>query len=112
MKLNFILRHFEFNAPACLEKIATIGIIIDDTRDDSLENTARHAIIGLKKLMKKINCPTSLRELNIPKTTLSKIAEDILKATRLLDNNPRSISPADAKNIFEKMWEGSQEVTI
>ncbi len=102
----------EFNAPACLEKIATIGTIIDDTRDDSLENTARHAIIGLKKLMKKINCPTSLRELNIPKNTLSKIAKDILKATRLLDNNPRSISPTDAKNIFEKMWEGSQEVTI
>jgi alcohol dehydrogenase class IV len=106
-----VLPYFmEFNALSCPEKIAEIGYTITHSRGCSQDEAVKIAIKSVIDLMKKINIPTSLKELGIKKKDLTSMAEDIFKATRLLVNNPRSMSKEDSINIFTKMWEGRIDI--
>ena len=58
----------------------------------------------LEKLSKKLGLPQKLREVNIPKEACKKMASDAMKQTRLLVNNPREVTEADALNIYESAW--------
>ena len=58
----------------------------------------------LEKLSKKLGLPQRLREVNIPKEACKKMASDAMKQTRLLVNNPREVTEADALNIYESAW--------
>ena len=58
----------------------------------------------LEQLSKKLGLPQRLREVNIPKEACKKIASDAMKQTRLLVNNPREVTEADALNIYESAW--------
>ena len=58
----------------------------------------------LEKLSKKLGLPQRLREVNIPKEACKKMALDAMKQTRLLVNNPREVTEADALNIYESAW--------
>jgi alcohol dehydrogenase class IV len=48
--------------------------------------------------------PSRLRDLNIPIDAIPQMAEDAMKITRLLVNNPREIKLNDAIEIFEKAY--------
>ena len=58
----------------------------------------------LEQLSKKLGLPQRLREVNIPKEACKKMASDATKQTRLLVNNPREVTEADALNIYESAW--------
>ena len=58
----------------------------------------------LEQLSKKLGLPQRLREVNIPKEACKKMASDAMKQTRLLINNPREVTEADALNIYESAW--------
>ena len=58
----------------------------------------------LEQLSKKLGLPQRLREVNIPKEACKKMASDAMKQTRLLVNNPREVTEADALNIYESAW--------
>ena len=58
----------------------------------------------LEQLSKKLGLPQKLREVNIPKEACKKMASDAMKQTRLLVNNPREVTEADAFNIYETAW--------
>ena len=58
----------------------------------------------LENLSKKLGLPQKLREVNIPKEACKKMASDAMKQTRLLVNNPREVTEADALNIYESAW--------
>ena len=57
-----------------------------------------------KNLSKKLGLPTRLRDLDIPKNSLKKLAADSMQQTRLLVNNPREIKESDALRIYETIW--------
>ncbi|QEL22888.1 iron-containing alcohol dehydrogenase [Bosea sp. F3-2] len=57
---------------------------------------------ALVKLGQELKVPQSLRELQIPRTALPLLAEDAMKQTRLLTNNPREITQEDALAIYEE----------
>ena len=45
-----------------------------------------------------------LRDVGIGREHLPKLAADAMKQTRLLVNNPRAVSEADALAIYEAAW--------
>ena len=55
-------------------------------------------------MSKRLGLPQKLREVNIPKNACEKMARDAMKQTRLLVNNPREVTQADALNIYQSAW--------
>jgi len=58
----------------------------------------------LAALAKKLGMQTRLREVNIGEEHLPKMAADAMKQQRLLVNNPREVSEADALAIYRAAW--------
>lgn len=59
---------------------------------------------ALADLSKKCGLQQSLREMNIPQEILPKLASDAMNQSRLLVNNPRTVSEADVLSIYKKAW--------
>jgi len=58
----------------------------------------------IENLSKRLGLPQKLREVNIPEEACVKMASDAMKQTRLLVNNPRELTEADALNIYKATW--------
>jgi len=58
----------------------------------------------IENLSKRLGLPQKLREVNIPEEACVKMASDAMKQTRLLVNNPREVTEADALNIYKATW--------
>jgi len=58
----------------------------------------------MEDLSKRLGLPQKLREMNIPKNACEKMANDAMKQTRLLVNNPREVTESDALNIYHAAW--------
>jgi alcohol dehydrogenase class IV len=56
------------------------------------------------QLAKDVGLPTKLREVGIGREHLDGLAADAMKQTRLLVNNPREVTEADARLIYEQAW--------
>lgn len=50
------------------------------------------------------NIPTRLNLLNVPESDLPMLAKDAMLQTRLLVNNPREVTEADALSIYRKVY--------
>ncbi len=59
---------------------------------------------ALAELSKRCGLQQSLREMDIPKDVLPKLARDAMNQTRLLVNNPREVKEADALAIYEAAY--------
>jgi alcohol dehydrogenase len=55
----------------------------------------------LSSLPVELGLPTRLRDVGIGHNDLGMLAEDAMKQTRLLINNPRDVAHADALAIYE-----------
>lgn len=58
----------------------------------------------LVELGRELKVPQGLHELQIPRDALPMMAREAMKQTRLLVNNPREISEADALAIYEEAY--------
>ena len=56
------------------------------------------------QLSKKLNLPTRLQEIDIPKDALAEMSTEAMKQDRLLVNNPKKISLRDAEEIYKAAW--------
>jgi len=102
-----VLPHvLRFNAPQAHELYAEIA-------SDAFPNLAgvegaqaRCAafIEALEELATDLDMPTQLRDVDIPEDALPKMANDAMLQTRLLVNNPRAVSEADALTIYQAAW--------
>ena len=61
-------------------------------------------IDALADLSKHLGMKTRLRDVNIPKDAIAKMASDSMVQQRLLVNNPRVVTERDAYNIYEAAW--------
>ncbi|TVR09465.1 MAG: iron-containing alcohol dehydrogenase [Salinarimonadaceae bacterium] len=98
-----VLTHvMRFNAPACggayCEIAGDVFPELAGTRDpDAL-------IDALAALSRAIGLAPRLRDLDVPRESLPTLADDAMKQTRLLVNNPRDVTRADALAIYEAAW--------
>ncbi len=92
----------EYNAPAVKEKLVRVARALGET--GLTEAAASRAVARVKSMLEKLELPTRLSDLNVPREDLPKLAEDMLKAKGYLARNPRKVEHEDAVKTFERMW--------
>ena len=70
----------------------------------SLNAPALTAVIRrLEDIVKHLNIPTSLSEFGVPKEDLDALVASGMEVTRLLVNNMRTVTPEDARRIYQEV---------
>lgn len=102
-----VLPHvLRFNLPAAQTAYATLATTLDPALA-AIPNEASRAtafIDGLVALSAKLGLPPRLRDAGVPESALAQLAADAMKQTRLLVNNPRPVTEADALAIYTAAW--------
>lgn len=98
-----VLPHvLRFNAGACA---TAYGELAPQAFPDLGERAdADSFVAALAGLCARVGLPPRLRDVGIPQEALPMLAEDAMKQTRLLVNNPRPLLLADARAIYEAAW--------
>lgn len=94
----------EFNYVAAPKRYADVAIALGCPREADEVKTALRGIEKIRTLIKDCGIPARLREVGIPKEAIPQMAVDAMKITRLLKNNPRPITEADAIDIFNAAY--------
>lgn len=94
----------EYNYTASPKKYADVALALGCERLATDEETARAGIAKIRTLIKSCGIPARLRDVDIPKEAIPQMAEDAMKVTRLLVNNPREITLQDTISIFNAAY--------
>jgi alcohol dehydrogenase class IV len=90
-----------FNLPEAEALYAELAPIVDPkTEGLSTGQKARLFVDAISAICRDCNVPVSLADVGITAKDLKKLAEDAMKQTRLLVNNPREVSFDDALAIY------------
>jgi|DEB19_MinimDraft_3_1074340.scaffolds.fasta_scaffold03187_2 alcohol dehydrogenase len=103
---SLVLPHvLRFNAPAAESMYRELlPIVVGDTRNKNTENASERLAEHCLALAQHLGLPTRLRELDIPQTDLPKLARESMLQQRLLVNNPRPVTEADALALYEQAY--------
>ncbi|MEM7568777.1 MAG: iron-containing alcohol dehydrogenase [Pseudomonadota bacterium] len=98
-----VLPHvLRFNAPAAAEHYGALAEIICASEVLSKARSPADAfIMEMDSLCARLNVPRRLRDVGISETDIPVLAADAMEQTRLLVNNPRAVTEADAHAIYE-----------
>jgi len=95
----------EFNVLGNIPKFAQIAQFLEEKVDHmTLLDQAYHAAKTVKAIYRDLKIPQSLTELNIPKEAIPSMAQGAINITRLMGNNPRTMTAQDAERIYEKAF--------
>lgn len=96
-----VLTHvMRFNLPAAAAAYAELApCAFPDCPPDAEAFIAR-----LDALSGAIGLAPRLRDVGVPEDALDRLADDAMKQTRLLVNNPREVTRADAWGIYRAAW--------
>ena len=94
-----------FNMLGNLAKFADIAVAFGERVEKlSRLESAEIAINAVERLANDINVPRRLRDFDITDKDIPRLAEGVLKVTRLLANNPRRVTLKDAIHIYESAY--------
>jgi len=102
-----VLPHvLRFNAPEAAHLYAEIaGDCFPDLDDEEgVQGRCSAFIERLTALSARVGLQQRLRDVGIGEEHLEKMAADAMKQQRLLVNNPRAVSEADALDIYRAAW--------
>ncbi|GAB3688784.1 iron-containing alcohol dehydrogenase [Spirosoma flavus] len=94
----------EFNIPAATCRYAQVATALGCERGQDCAETAARGVQKIKELIRECGIPKRLRDVGIPKDAIPQMADDALKITRLLKNNPREITRDDAIAIYSAAY--------
>lgn len=101
MSIAVLLPHVvRFSLPAAPQRYAEIALALGARAADSAAQTAARAPEALSRLLSQCPVPQRLSELGIPAAALPRLAQSAMSVTRLLKNNPRPVTEADALAIY------------
>jgi alcohol dehydrogenase class IV len=105
---SLVLPHvLRFNLPAAGADYAELALPLLGARlraGDS-ENRAEQMVAELAQLATRCGLPSTLRAAGVPRESLGQLASHAMQQQRLLVNNPRVVSEADALAIYEAAYE-------
>jgi alcohol dehydrogenase class IV len=93
-----------FNFSAAPERYASVAVALGVVRNGSPLTTAEHGVEFLSQLSRDCGVPQKLSELNIPREAIPAMAQAAMKVTRLLKNNLRPLTEADATQVYEAAY--------
>lgn len=102
-----VLPHvLRFNAPEAFALYAEIAVDAFPglSAEEGAQGRCSAFIERLSELSRKLGLQTRLRDVGIGEADLPRMAKDAMKQTRLLVNNPRVLSEADALAIYRAAW--------
>lgn len=94
----------KFNRSANLEKYAQVAIACGAAKGADDDETAQNGVDFVTQLSKDCGIPTKLSEIGIPHEAVEHMAKAAMEVQRLLKNNPRTVTEADAKAIYESLY--------
>jgi alcohol dehydrogenase class IV len=98
---SLVLPHvLRFNAPAAMPLYAELAGIVSPGATGSDEARTAALIAALENLAERVGIETRLRQVGIAESDLERLADDAMLQTRLLGNNPREVTRADAFAIY------------
>lgn len=105
---SLVLPHvMRFNASHCSDLYAEIArqTLPNSFKANGSDIEVTEAFIQfLESLIAALELPTSLKEMDIEATSLPLLADEAIKQTRLLVNNPKPVSKLDALAIYQKAY--------
>lgn len=94
-----------FNMSSDWEKHAAIAHAVGvDCTGLTTEEAARRGVERIAELSKRCGIPATLTELGIGREKVGELADAAMKVTRLLVNNPREVTRADAVAIYNELY--------
>lgn len=94
----------KFNCSANLKKYAEVALACGAVQGANEDETAQNGVEFVTQLSKDCGIPTKLTELGIPHEAVDRMAKAAMEVQRLLKNNPRTVTKADAKAIYESLY--------
>jgi len=94
----------EFNAAAAPERCAEVAVALGAPRGRTSEGTAQKGADLLRQLARDCGIPGGLRELGIAADAIPEMARAAMNVTRLLKNNVREVTLADAEAIYRAAY--------
>jgi len=102
-----VLPHvMRFNLQNAATRYAELAPIIfpDEVLSGTDIEIGGQLIKNIEALIADLKLPTQLKEMGIPESFLSKLADDAMLQTRLLLNNPRDVNRDDALKIYQAAY--------
>jgi len=93
-----------FNLPEAPARYAEVAVALGIKRNQSDTTTAGHGVDRLFELVKECGVPSRLSEVGVPHGAIPQMAKSAMKVTRLLKNNLRAVTEADAVGIYEAAY--------
>jgi len=92
-----------FNLVGNLIKFAEVAEFMGQPVEGlSLREAAEMAVEAVWELADDLGVPKSLKQFGVTEEHLPALAQGVMKVTRLLANNPRTITAADAEKIYRQ----------
>jgi len=102
-----VLPHvMRFNQTVCADQYAKLAPLVfpalQEVGDESMRSNT--FIDSLSQLNQRLGMQVRLRDYAIPESALPTLAQEAMKQTRLLVNNPREVAESDALAIYQAAW--------
>jgi len=94
----------EFNMLGNINKFAELSELLgENTQGMSLREKAMAAVESIRMLSKDLQIPDNLSQFGIKDSDIPMLADGVMKVTRLLANNPRTLTKEDAEKIYRNV---------
>jgi alcohol dehydrogenase class IV len=94
----------QFNLVGNVSKFADIAVLLGRKVDGlSDRDAAEESLEAIRTLAKDLEVPRKLSEFGVNEEQIPALAEGVMKVTRLLANNPRSLTQQDAEEIYRQV---------
>ena len=98
-----------FNLPEAQGLYAELAPVLDPgTQSLPTPERAQAFVDALASICRDCGVPASLAEVGVSEADLPRLAEDAMKQTRLLVNNPREVTYRDAYAIYSEALDGKE----
>jgi alcohol dehydrogenase class IV len=95
----------EYNLASCPEKLSRVAEALgEEIGGRPKEQGAMRAVHGVRKLGSDLGVPQHLSDLGVPESAFPGMAEEALKVSRPLENNPRPVSLEGAIQIYRRVF--------
>ena len=102
---SLVLPHvLRFNASHAAPLYAELADIVVPGASGSHEARTEGLIAAMQHIAQRTGIQTRLQQMGIAETDLDRLADDAMLQTRLLGNNPRELTRADARAIYAAAW--------
>ena len=94
----------KFNLPAAKQHYAELMTLLDPRSKGCFDGLSDLFIDHFNNHLSKSGLTLRLRDLNVQENLLETLAQDAMRQTRLLQNNPRVLGYEDALNIYQAVY--------